>query len=56
MTTTIVVTTKEEVETLVLLPDTTKLNATALSGLTKITVGTTEPTNPSVGDLWIDTN
>ncbi len=25
-------------------------------GLSKITVGTTEPTNPSVGDLWIDTN
>ena len=25
-------------------------------GINKITVGTTEPTNPSVGDLWIDTN
>ena len=26
------------------------------SGLSKITVGTTEPTSPSVGDLWVDTN
>jgi len=26
------------------------------SGLAKITVGTTEPTTPAVGDLWIDTN
>lgn len=22
----------------------------------KITVGTTEPENPSVGDIWVDTN
>lgn len=28
----------------------------AFAGLTKITVGATEPTSPSVGDLWIDTN
>jgi hypothetical protein len=26
------------------------------TGLAKITVGTTQPSNPSVGDLWIDTN
>lgn len=26
------------------------------SGLSKITVGTVEPTAPSEGDLWIDTN
>ena len=26
------------------------------SGLTKITVGTVAPANPSVGDLWVDTN
>jgi Cu/Ag efflux protein CusF len=26
------------------------------SGLTKITVGTTEPSTPSTGDLWVDTN
>jgi len=26
------------------------------SGLSKITVGTTEPTSPSAGDLWVDTN
>jgi hypothetical protein len=26
------------------------------SGLAKITVGTTEPTTPTIGDLWIDTN
>lgn len=24
------------------------------SGLTKITVGATEPTSPTVGDLWVD--
>ena len=26
------------------------------SGLNKITVGTTQPTSPSVGDIWVDTN
>jgi hypothetical protein len=26
------------------------------SGLTKITVGTVAPANPTVGDLWIDTS
>ena len=26
------------------------------SGVAKITVGTTEPTSPATGDLWIDTN
>lgn len=26
------------------------------SGLAKITVGTSEPSSPSVGDLWVDTN
>ena len=26
------------------------------SGLTKITVGTTQPSTPSTGDLWVDTN
>lgn len=36
--------------------DATKLNTSAFSGLTKITVGTNEPTSPSVGDLWVDTN
>jgi len=25
-------------------------------GSTKITVGTTEPTSPATGDLWVDTN
>ncbi len=25
-------------------------------GVAKITVGTTAPANPSVGDLWVDTN
>lgn len=33
-----------------------KLEATAFSGLAKITVGTSTPGSPSVGDLWIDTN
>jgi len=33
-----------------------KLAAAAFSGLTKITVGETEPTSPSAGDLWVDTN
>ncbi len=28
----------------------------AMSGLSKITVGTTPPSNPQVGDLWVDTN
>lgn len=26
------------------------------SGLAKITVGTTEPSNPSIGDIWIDSS
>lgn len=25
-------------------------------GLTRITVGTAQPTNPAIGDLWVDTN
>jgi len=29
---------------------------TAFSGLAKITVGTIAPTNPNLGDLWIDTS
>lgn len=32
------------------------LPTTAFDGLSKITVGTTQPSNPSVGDLWVDTN
>jgi hypothetical protein len=28
----------------------------AFSGLSKISVGTQQPTTPSVGDLWVDTN
>lgn len=28
----------------------------SISGLSKITVGATEPSNPSTGDLWVDTN
>lgn len=31
-------------------------NREVLSGLQKITVGTTQPVAPSTGDLWIDTN
>lgn len=27
-----------------------------VSGTTKLTVGTVTPTNPSVGDIWIDMN
>ena len=34
----------------------TPLADSAFSGLSKITVGTTQPSNPSVGDLWVDTN
>jgi hypothetical protein len=30
--------------------------AIAFIGLNKITVGTTEPETPDIGDLWIDTN
>lgn len=33
-----------------------KLDDTQFSGLAKITVGITQPSSPSVGDLWIDTN
>jgi hypothetical protein len=32
-----------------------KMNVTAFSGLSKITVGATEPVAPSVGDIWIST-
>jgi len=33
-----------------------KLDDTQFSGLTKITVSSSAPSSPSVGDLWIDTN
>jgi len=33
-----------------------KLDDTQFSGLSKITVGTTAPSSPSTGDLWVDTN
>jgi hypothetical protein len=33
-----------------------KLPASAFDGLAKITVGTTQPSTPSVNDLWVDTN
>lgn len=33
-----------------------KLDATAFSGLTKISVGTSTPVGPNTGDLWVDTN
>ncbi len=33
-----------------------KLDDTQFDGLAKITVGTTAPTAPNTGDLWIDTN
>jgi len=33
-----------------------KLDDTQFDGLAKITVGTTAPSSPSTGDLWIDTN
>lgn len=33
-----------------------KLDADSFDGLSKITVGTSAPGSPSVGDLWIDTN
>jgi hypothetical protein len=33
-----------------------KLNTTQFSGLSRISVGTTAPVSPSVGDIWIDTN
>ncbi len=32
-----------------------KLATTVFSGLTKITVGATQPTSPNTGDLWVDT-
>ena len=55
--------TKQAVESVLTGPITThthdmtsKLDATAFSGLAKITVGTTAPTNPTIGDLYIDTN
>lgn len=34
----------------------TNLAVPEASGFTKITVGTTAPTSPAVGDVWIDTN
>ena len=34
----------------------TKLPGTAFSGTSKITVGTSAPSSPSVGDIWVDTN
>jgi hypothetical protein len=33
-----------------------KLDDTQFSGLSKITVGTTAPASPAIGDLWVDTN
>lgn len=30
--------------------------ATKVTGTTKITVGTTAPSSPATGDLWVDTN
>lgn len=33
-----------------------KLDDTQFSGLSKITVGSTAPVAPAIGDLWIDTN
>lgn len=34
----------------------TNLAVPEASGFAKITVGTTAPTSPAVGDVWIDTN
>jgi len=34
----------------------TNLSVPQSSGFTKITVGTTAPASPAVGDIWIDTN
>lgn len=34
----------------------TNLSVPEASGFTKITVGTTAPTSPATGDVWIDTN
>lgn len=34
----------------------TNLSAPKATGFTNITVGTTPPSSPSVGDVWIDTN
>lgn len=33
-----------------------KLDDTQFNGFSRITVGTTAPSSPSVGDLWVDTN
>ena len=33
----------------------TPMNSTAFSGTSKITVGTTQPTSPAAGDIWLDT-
>ena len=33
-----------------------KLSSSAFSGLSKITVGPTEPQSPSAGDLWVDSS
>ena len=35
---------------------TVTVNSTVFSGLSKITVGTSQPANPTTGDLWVDTN
>ena len=34
----------------------TNLGAPQAAGFTKVTVGTTAPASPAVGDVWIDTN
>lgn len=31
-------------------------DAKTMLGIIKITVGTTEPSTPATGDLWVDTN
>jgi hypothetical protein len=33
-----------------------KLDDTQFDGVAKISVGTTTPVDPAVGDLWVDTN
>lgn len=34
----------------------TNLGVGEASGWVKLTVGTTQPSSPSTGDLWVDTN
>lgn len=36
--------------------DYTTIEKNKLSGLPKITISDTEPSNPGINDLWIDTN